>query len=125
MLVFILRIKYSLVSRYSVIGWLDSFKLTGNPGVEKTSSIHRCISVITKDKIIKIKKPYREIIPILEIETLSDCSIKNLLYLWDDVLLLPEHALPSVVIPKEYDDGNNSYNIYYFYDGDVGIEFVD
>ena len=51
--------------------------------------------------------------------------VSNQLYLWDDVPLLPEHALPSVVIPKEYDDGNNSYNIYYFYDGDVGIEVVD
>ncbi len=68
------------LSRQGVIGGLDSFKLTGDPGVGKTSSIQRCISVITKDKIIKTIKPYREIIPILEIETVSDCSIKNLLY---------------------------------------------
>ena len=66
--------------RYGVIGGLDSFKVTGNPGVGKTSAIQRCIEIITHNKIIKTKKPYREIIPILEVETVSDCSIKNLLY---------------------------------------------
>jgi hypothetical protein len=66
--------------RYGVIGGLDSFKLTGCPGVGKTSSIQKCIDVITKDKVLKSNIPYREIIPILEIETVSDCSIKNLLY---------------------------------------------
>ena len=68
------------LNRYGVIGGFDSFKLTGNAGVGKTSAVQRCIDVITQNRIIKTNKPYREIIPILEVETVSDCSIKNLLY---------------------------------------------
>ena len=59
---------------------MDSFKITGGAGVGKTSAVQRCIEIITNNKIIKTKKPYREIIPILEVETVSDCSIKNLLF---------------------------------------------
>ena len=66
--------------RYGVVGGLDSFKITGNAGVGKTSAVQRCIEIITNNKLIKTKKPYREIIPILEVETVSDCSIKNLLF---------------------------------------------
>ena len=68
------------LNRYGVIGGFDSFKLTGNAGVGKTSAVERCIDVITQNRIIKTTKPYREIIPILVVETVSDCSIKNLLY---------------------------------------------
>ena len=68
------------LTRCGVVGGLDSFRLTGNPGVGKTSMVQRCIEVITKNKNIRTQKPYREIIPILEVETVSDCSIKNLLY---------------------------------------------
>ena len=68
------------LNRYGVIGGFDSFKLTGNAGVGKTSAVQRCIDVITQNRIIKTTKPYREIIPILVVETVSDCSIKNLLY---------------------------------------------
>lgn len=68
------------LNRFGVIGGLDSFRLTGNAGVGKTSAVQRCIEVITEGRIIKTNKPVREIIPILEVETVSDCSIKNLLY---------------------------------------------
>ena len=68
------------LQRHGIIGGLDSFRLTGNPGVGKTSAVQRCIEVITHEKTIMTKKPFREIIPILEVETVSDCSIKNLLY---------------------------------------------
>ena len=33
--------------------------------------------------------------------------------------------MPDFVIPEELDDGSNTYNIYYLYDGDGGIEVVD
>lgn len=68
------------IKRYGVVGGLDSFKITGNAGVGKTSAVQRCIEIITSNKVIKTKNPYREIIPILEVETVSDCSIKNLLF---------------------------------------------
>ena len=68
------------LSRYGVIGGLDSYRLTGPAGIGKTSTIQRCIDLISNNKIIKSSRPYREIIPILEVETVSDCSIKSLLY---------------------------------------------
>ena len=40
--------------RYGVIGGLDSFRITGNSGVGKTSAVHRCIDVITRGKVIKV-----------------------------------------------------------------------
>ena len=66
--------------RYGVIGGLDSFRITGNSGVGKTSAVHRCIDVITRGKVIKVPNSNREIIPILVIECPADGSFKNLLY---------------------------------------------
>ena len=68
------------LNRYGIIGGIDSFRLTGNSGVGKTSAIQRCSEIITQNRILKGTKLFKEIIPILEVETVSDCSIKNLLY---------------------------------------------
>lgn len=63
-----------------VIGGLDSFRITGFSGVGKTSSIQRCIEVITKNKIISIVEDNRDIIPFLLIECPADGSFKSLLF---------------------------------------------
>lgn len=51
--------------------------------------------------------------------------ISNQLYQWKDTPVESKHIIPKITIPKELDDGNNSYNIYYRYEGDVGWEVVD
>ena len=51
--------------------------------------------------------------------------VSNQLFTWDQAKVLPEHTMPSLVIPKELDDGNNTYNMYYYYDGEVGWEVTD
>ena len=58
-------------------------------------------------------------------EKLEIAFISNQLFTWDQAKVLPEHTMPSVVIPKELDDGNNTYNIYYYYDGEVGWDVTD
>ena len=58
-------------------------------------------------------------------EKLEIAFVSNQLFTWDRAQVLPEHAMPSVTIPKELDDGNNTYNMYYYYDGDVGWEVTD
>lgn len=68
------------LKRYGIIGGLESFKITGDPGLGKTSAIQRCRDVITGDKTIKVSNPYREIIPVLIVETVADGSFKSLLY---------------------------------------------
>jgi hypothetical protein len=58
-------------------------------------------------------------------ENLQIAYISNQLYQWSELPLLPEHSMPSLVIPKELDDGKNTYNMYYYYDGEVGWEVTD
>lgn len=58
-------------------------------------------------------------------EKLEIAYVSNQLYGWNEVPILPEHGLPDLTIPNEYDDGKNSYNIYYLYEGDVGWEITD
>ena len=58
-------------------------------------------------------------------EKLEIAFISNQLFTWDQAKVLLEHTMPSVVIPKELDDGNNTYNMYYYYGGEVGWEVTD
>jgi hypothetical protein len=51
------------LKRYGIIGGLESFKITGTAGLGKTSSVQRCIDIITGNKILINKNPYREVIP--------------------------------------------------------------
>ena len=64
--------------RYGVIGGLESFKITGNAGLGKTSSVQRCMDVITNNKVLSDDR--RKIIPILFVECVADGSFKSLLY---------------------------------------------
>ena len=61
------------------IGGLDSFRITGNSGIGKTSSIQRCIETIVKNKTIKDSESEREIIPFIVVECPADGSFKSLL----------------------------------------------
>ena len=58
-------------------------------------------------------------------EKLEVAFVSNQLFTWDRAQVLPEHAMPNVVVPVELDDGNNTYNMYYYYDGEVGWEVTD
>jgi len=51
--------------------------------------------------------------------------VSNQLFQWKDIPVQEEHILPNVTIPKELDDGENSYNMYYRYEGTTGWEVVD
>lgn len=46
----------------------------------------------------------------------------NQLYLWKE---LDIDSLESTKVPKSIDDGENSYNMYYFYEGDIGYYVID
>ena len=59
-------------------------------------------------------------------ETLEIAYISNQLYQWKDLEILESrHSMPSFEIPSEKDDGENTYNMYYLYKGDVGYEVTD
>lgn len=66
-------------------------------------------------------------------EKLEIAYVSNQLFSWTTARVDINHSLPIVTIPPELDDGDNSYNMYYFYKDDpdgmggtihVGI-FVD
>lgn len=65
--------------RYGVIGGLESMRITGTAGLGKTSSVLRCVDLITRGTI-KRESPIREIIPILFVECVADGSFKSLLF---------------------------------------------
>ena len=68
------------IKKYGVIGGLDSFRITGLPGVGKSATISRIIDVICSSKVLINHRLKREIIPALVVECPADGSFKSLLY---------------------------------------------
>ena len=62
-----------------ILGGSDSFTIIGTSGIGKSSAISRAISLITKNRIIEIDKPYTQIIPCLIVQCPFDSSVKGLL----------------------------------------------
>ena len=87
--------------------------------------VKRIIHYPEQSTYLTIMKDNRYEYALYNKETLQIAYISNQLYDWKELPLLPEHSMPSLVIPAEYDDGNNTYNLYYYYDGDVGWEVTD
>ena len=58
-------------------------------------------------------------------DTFEIAYVSNQLYKWNEVDINDNHLLGEVVIPQELDDGNNSYNMYYSYEGDIGYYVND
>lgn len=68
------------LKHYGIIGGLESFSITGQAGIGKSSTLERCAEIIVEGKTIVKKSPYREVIPILIVESPADGSFKNLLF---------------------------------------------
>lgn len=62
-----------------IMGGSDSFSIIGCSGIGKSSAIDRAISLITKNHIIEIEKPYTKIIPVLVVQCPFDSSCKGLI----------------------------------------------
>ena len=62
-----------------LLGGIDSTSIIGVPNVGKSRSIGRAISLITDDRLIELDHPYRKVIPILQVQSQQDASIKGLL----------------------------------------------
>ena len=53
-------------------------------------------------------------------ETYEIAYVSNQLFEWYNVTISNEHLQDDVAIPQELDDGDNTYNMYYLYEGGVG-----
>lgn len=62
-----------------IIGGSDSFTIIGTSGIGKSTAISRAISLITKNRIIEIEKPYQKIIPCVVVQCPYDSSVKGML----------------------------------------------
>ena len=47
--------------------------------------------------------------------------VSNQIFEWKDTPVESQYIIPEVTIPEELDDRENMYNLYYWYEGDVGI----
>lgn len=56
---------------------------------------------------------------------LKSAYISNQLFEWKEIPVDKKYLLPELKIPKEIEDKGWGYNIYYEYDGDVGLYILD
>lgn len=62
-----------------IIGGSDSFLITGNSGIGKSSAVIKSIMLASDNRIIEIDNPYQKIIPCLVVQCPFDSSVKGLL----------------------------------------------
>ena len=99
---------------------LNNVKAVYNTGLEKLA-----IKYEDQHMFLTIKKDNRYEYALYNNDTFEIVYVSNQLYAWDKTPVKTEHILPDVTIPKELDDGGNTYNIYYRYEGEVGWEVID
>ena len=91
----------------------------------KFNIVKPILSYPSQNAFLTISKDNRYEYVLYNAEKLEIAYISNQLFTWDRAQVLPEHTMPSFVIPKESDDGNNTYNMYYHYVDNVGWEITD
>lgn len=105
-----------------------------NKELERISSVE---AVFSEDKIKKpihypdermyliVKQNARFEYAMYNETTFEIAYISNQIFEWKDTPVETQYVIPEVTIPDELDDGKNMYNMYYWYDGDVGIYVND
>ena len=58
-------------------------------------------------------------------ETLEIAYVSNQIFDWDEIPVEDRHIIPDIEIPAELKDWDSGYNMYYLYDGDVGVYVED
>ena len=57
-------------------------------------------------------------------ETLEIAYVSNQLFSWEESGIKKDHKFEDISIPASIADGNNEYNMYYYYEADIGY-YVD
>ena len=88
---------------------------------EKKGTIH-----YPENKLfLTVKQETRFEYAIYDEGTFEIAYVSNQIFEWKDTPVESRFILPELTIPKELDDRDNMYNMYYLYDGDVGIYCED
>ena len=115
-----LGIKFDESSFNNELVRLDEVK-----AVYKTGDVKPIIKYEEQSLYLTINKDNRYEYAMFNKESFEVVYVSNQLFEWKDTPVISEHILPSVTIPIELDDGNNTYNMYYRYEGDTGWEVTD
>ena len=92
----------------------------------KNGVVKTVIPYPEQSAFLSINKDNRYEYALYNKETLEIAYISNQLYDWKQLTILAErHYMPNFIIPPEYDDGNETYNLYYCYQGGIGYEVTD
>ena len=115
---------FYLVLTYSQEGFETELNRLSNVKAEyKNGVIKPVLSYPELSSFLTINKDHRYEYAIYDKENLEIAYISNQLYEWEQLTILKEkHYMPTFVIPEQYDDGKNTYNMYYYYENDIGYE---
>ena len=118
---------YYLVLRYDDETYNSEINRIGHIKAEftKFNKVKPILSYPEKNAFLSISKDNRYEYVLYNAENNEIAYISNQLFSWDRAQVLPEHTMPSFNIPAEYDDGGNTYNMYYHYVDYVGWEITD
>ena len=121
---FYLVMKYNEYEFNSELARLDTIKADFEikEGVVKTKSI---IKDAETSQYVTICKDSRYEYAKYNNETLEIAYVSNQLFSWKEAEIREEHLFKTIAVPKELDDGHNTYNMYYYYEGDIGYYVKD
>lgn len=117
---FCLEVQYNQTKFSAEINRLDNIKSTFTNG--KTKSI---LKYEEQSLYLTINRDHRYEYAKYNETTFEIAYISNQLYEWNEIEISDNYKMGEVIIPEEIDDGGNSYNLYYSYEGDVGIYVKD
>ena len=92
------------------------------PGVFKTKPI---IKDTNTSQYVTICKDSRYEYVKYNSETLEIAYVSNQLFSWKETGIKADYLYKDIKVPAELDDGGNSYNMYYYYEGDIGYYVKD
>ena len=115
---------FYLVLTYSQEGFDAELERMNNVKAEyKNGVVKPALAYPDLNAFLTISKDNRYEYALYDKEKLEIAYISNQLYSWKQLTILEErHYMPNFVIPKEYDDGENTYNMYYYFEDNVGYE---
>ena len=119
-----LVIKYDQNQFNAELERLDTIKADFEikPGVFKTKTI---IKDTNTSQYIAICKDSRYEYVKYNSETLEIVYVSNQLFTWRETGIKNEYLYKDIKVPAELDDDGNSYNMYYYYEADIGYYVKD
>ena len=115
-----------LVLEYKQEDFAPELERISNVNAEfKTGEKKGVISYPENKLYLAIKQNARFEYAIYDESTFEIAYVSNQIFDWDETPVESKYIIPDVVIPTELVDRDDTYNMYYLYDGDVGIYCED